>query len=314
MLKDCGSGIFLLQGNKSSNIYFIMNQNTGIIIDTGHPHQAAENLNCLKKFGIAKNDVKYIINTHSHPDHIGGNVEFLNYFSDAKIVNSTKTQSYTKRKKQYALYEDIEDTAEYCPAHIEAADGEVLKFGNKTFKIIETPGHTADSISIEFDDDILFSGDTLYQNIVPQVDYYNDLPSSLLQLKKSYEKLRAGNYRKIFPGHGTPFDNSDKVFAMLYRKIEKFEKNPQLLLINTICPLIELYLKKTPGKTMEQILPVFCEYLNRPVFAELWPTFKNIDFNDSAEKALVLMKAMNIITTNSDGEFFLAGELNEHLQ
>lgn len=313
MLMDCGNGIFLLQGNKSSNIYFI-SLKPGVIIDTGHPHQAAENLNCLKKFGIASNDVKYIINTHSHPDHIGGNVEFLNYFPDAKIVNSVKTPSYIKRKKQYALYEDIEDTAEYLPASIEVTDGEVLTIGNKTFGFMETPGHTADSVSIEFDNTVLFSGDTLYQNIVPQVDYYNDLPVSLSQLKNSYEKLKAGNYTKIFPGHGVPFDNTDKIFAMLFRKIERFEKNHQLLLVNTICPLIELYLKKNPGKTMEQILPVFCEYLNRPVSAELWLTLKNIDFCDSIEKALVLMRAMNIITTNGDGEFFLAGELNEHLQ
>lgn len=313
MLKDCGSGIFLLQGNKSSNIYFI-NQKDGIIIDTGHPHQAAENLNHLKEFGITENDVKYIINTHSHPDHVGGNVEFLNYFSDVKIISSIKTQPYIKKKKQYALYEDIEDAAEYYPIHIEVTDKEQLNLGNKIFKFIETPGHTTDSVSIEFEDNILFSGDTLYQNVVPQVDYYNDLPISLQQLKNSYEKLAVKNYIKVFPGHGSPFEDLDKVFAMLYRKIERFDRNPQLLLVNTICPLIELYLKKNPGKTMEQILPVFCEYLNRPLSAGFWLTFRNTDFNDSVEKALLLLKAMNIITTNDSEEFFLAGELNEHLQ
>ncbi|MCH5149387.1 MAG: MBL fold metallo-hydrolase [Spirochaetales bacterium] len=313
MLKDCGSGFFLLPGNKSSNIYFIQ-QKDAIIIDTGHPHQAAENLNCLKEFGIAKNDVKYIINTHSHPDHVGGNIEFLNYFSDAQIINSKKTKPYIKKKKSYALYEDIEDAAECYPIHIEVTDTEELKLGSRTFKIIETPGHTADSVSIACEEEeLLFSGDTLYQNIIPQVDYYNDLPFSLGQLRDSYGKLKAKKYKKIFPGHGSPFENSDKVFAALHRKIEKFTENPQFLLINTICPLIELYLKKNPGKTIQQIVSIFGEYLNRPVSANLWPTFKNADFRDSVEKALILMKAMNILTINGSDEFFLAGELNEHL-
>lgn len=312
MLKDCGHGIFLLLGNKSSNIYF-MHQKDGIIIDTGHPHQAAENLNSLKEFGITKNDVRYIINTHSHPDHVGGNVEFLNYFSNAQIINSIQTQPYIKKVKSYAFYEDIEDTVEHYPVHKEVTDGEELKLGNKIFKIIETPGHTADSISIELEEDILFSGDTLYQNIVPQVDYYDDLLLSLQQLKDSYKKLKTKNYKKIFPGHGNPFENVDTIFAMLHRKIEKFNENPQLLLVNSICPLLELYLKKNPGKTIQQIVSVFNEYLNRPVSVNLWPTFKNTDFCDSTEKALILMKVMNIITTNDHNEFFLAGELNEHL-
>lgn len=312
MVKECGDGIFLLPGNKSSNIYFI-HQKDGVIIDTGHPHQAAENVRCLKEFGIAKNDVKYIINTHSHPDHVGGNTEFLNYFSDAQIINSIKTQPYIKKVKSYAFYEDIKDTVAPYPVHREVTDGEELKLGSRTFRIIETPGHTADSVSIELAESVLFSGDTLYQNIVPQVDYYNDLLFSLQQLKDSYRKLKAKNYKKIFPGHGAPFENLEKIFAMLLRKIEKFTENPQLLLVNSICPLLELYLKKNPSKTIQQIVAVFSEYLNRPASANLWPSFKNVDFCDSTEKALVLMKVMNIIATNDNDEFFLAGELNEHL-
>lgn len=312
MLKDFDNGIFLLQGKKSSNIYFIRGKD-GIIIDTGHPHQAKENLNVLKDFGLFPGDVKYIINTHSHPDHVGGNVEFLNYFSNAKIINSIKTQPYLAKKKQYALYEDIEDVADTYPIHIEVKDCECLESGNTKIKFIETPGHTVDSISIEINEEFLFSGDTLYQNIVPQVDYYDDLPVSLSLLKATYNKLATKNYKKVFPGHGNPFDNLGKVFAMLKRKTDKFTDNPLLLLVNTICPLLELYFKKFPGKTTDEILPIFNEYLNRPVSANFWPTFKDTDFNDTVEKALFLMKAMNMITINDNGRIFLAGELNEHL-
>lgn len=311
-MKEVDNGIFLLQGKKSSNIYFIQ-QKDGVIIDTGHPHHATENLAILKKFGLTVKDVKYIINTHAHPDHVGGNIHFLNYFSDAKIISSIKTQQYLKKKKQYALYDDIEDIAEPSPIHIEVKDGDYFNIGNKSIRFLETPGHTYDSISIELDENILFSGDTLYQNIVPQVDYYDDLLFSLSVLDKTYEKLVAKNYKKIFPGHGSPFDNSEKLFATLRRKIKRFTDNPLLLLVNTVCPLLELYIKKVPGKTMSEVLVVFDEYLHRPVSVNLWPTFNNTDFLDSIEKALFLMKTMNMIIIDDDGRIYLSGELNEHL-
>lgn len=312
MLKDCDDGIFLLQGNKSCNIYFIQRK-VGVIIDTGHPNQAVSNLTALKDFGIKSNDVHYIINTHSHPDHVGGNVEFLKYFKEAKIINSTKTKFYQERKKQYALYQDIEDTFEDYPISFTVNDADVLDLSDANIRFVETPGHTADSISLELDNKFLFSGDTLYQKIIPQVDYYQDLTVSLSELKKSYDKLQASSCKKIFPGHGTPFEKTDKIFNMLNRKLSKFMDNPLLLLINTICPLLELFFKKNPGKTMEEIIPIFEEYLQRPVCAKLWPTFENIDFYESIEKALFLMKTMNMITIDENGGFFLNGELNSHL-
>lgn len=312
ILIEVDNGIFLLQGKKSSNIYFIQ-QKDGIIIDTGHPHQATENLRALKDFGLTANDVKYIINTHSHPDHVGGNIHFLNYFSEAKIISSIRTQRYLEKKRQYALYDDIEDIAESSPIHIKVKDGDCFNIDNRNIRFLETPGHTGDSISIELDNNILFSGDTLYQNIVPQVDYYDDLLFSLSVLDKTYERLAARDCKKIFPGHGIPFDNSEKVFAMLRRKIKRFTDNPLLLLVNTVCPLLELYIKKVPGKTMSEVLVVFDEYLHRPVSVNLWPTFNDTDFSDSIEKALFLMKTMNMIIIDDDGRIFLSGELNEHL-
>ena len=108
ILIEVDNGIFLLQGKKSSNIYFIQ-QKDGIIIDTGHPHQATENLKALKDFGLTANDVKYIINTHSHSDHVGGNIHFLNYFSEAKIISIIKISRKDSKvlESKYVKYQGL---------------------------------------------------------------------------------------------------------------------------------------------------------------------------------------------------------------
>ncbi len=79
-----------------------------------------------------KISLKYIINTHNHFDHINGN-KFLKKKTPAQVI------SYNSGLR----------------------DGDYVEIGNIKLKIIETPGHTADGVSL-FVDKNLFTGDTLF--------------------------------------------------------------------------------------------------------------------------------------------------------
>jgi hydroxyacylglutathione hydrolase len=122
--------------------------------------------------------LKYIVNTHSHMDHIQGNAS-VQQLTNARIVMSSKTQARTD---------------------IAVKDGQDLILGsNVRLRFLLTPGHSPDSMCIQVNDLALVTGDTLFIGECGRVD----LPGgSASELFDSFEKIRSLDPKLIvFPGH-----------------------------------------------------------------------------------------------------------------
>jgi hydroxyacylglutathione hydrolase len=127
----------------------------------------AENLN-----------LQYIINTHSHSDHTAGNAELRSMFN-AKIVAHKLSK---------------------ISADVKVDDGDIIQIGNIPVKVIYTPGHTSDSISLLVDNQKLLTGDTLFVGECGRTDMpggnsknmYNSLFNKILKLNDEIE---------VYPGH-----------------------------------------------------------------------------------------------------------------
>jgi hydroxyacylglutathione hydrolase len=122
--------------------------------------------------------LQYIINTHSHSDHTAGNAELRSMFN-AKIVahNLSKIR-----------------------ADVKVDDGDIIQIGLIPVKIIYTPGHTADGMSLLVDNQKLLTGDTLFVGECGRTDMpggnsknmYNSLFNKILKLSDKLE---------VYPGH-----------------------------------------------------------------------------------------------------------------
>ncbi|MEM5832504.1 MAG: hydroxyacylglutathione hydrolase family protein [Candidatus Aenigmatarchaeota archaeon] len=152
--------------------YLIFNEKTreAIVID---PTEAKKVLEIIEKHGLK---LKFIINTHSHFDHIAGNEE-LKKKTGAKIVAHENS---------------------LINSDLKVKDNDVLKIGNLKIKVIHTPGHTNDSICLLIDKK-LFTGDTIFVKSYGRTDLptgnFNELINSVEKLKKLDDDI------KIYPGH-----------------------------------------------------------------------------------------------------------------
>jgi metallo-beta-lactamase class B len=115
-----------------------------ILIDTIYPYNSEELIiGGLERLGLDPADIKYVIISHAHGDHIGG-AEMLQDRYGAQVVMGGPdwdlVETYPNRYSTMAPDRDIV-----------ATDGMELTLGDTTVHIFETPGHTPGTLSYIFD-------------------------------------------------------------------------------------------------------------------------------------------------------------------
>jgi len=138
--------------------------------------------------------LEYIILTHGHFDHILGASDFKNK-TGAKIASHELEAEYLENPdKNYSGFGIVH-------ADILLTEGDIIKFGDMSLKLMHTPGHTkGSSCFICESHKVIFSGDTLFKQGIGRYDLHGGDYSTLID---SLDKLKnlVGDY-KIYPGHG----------------------------------------------------------------------------------------------------------------
>lgn len=172
-----------------TNTYIITDEETGetAVVDPSLPEEILiEKLNA--------ENVKYVLLTHGHFDHIGG-VNFVKEKTGAKVViHKEDEEMLCDKNKNYGT----DSTPIYADILVE--DGTELMLGKSKITVMHTPGHTKGGVCYIFPDDrIIFSGDTLFRLTAGRTDLYGgDARTELMSLARIAEL--EGDY-KVFPGH-----------------------------------------------------------------------------------------------------------------
>lgn len=121
-----------------------------ILIDTGLPQTLYQILINLEKTGFDYRDIKHIIHSHGHIDHIGG-TRALVALTGAKtyIGAGDKDMAEGKNELQWTNEFGIPFEEPFVP-DVLIRDGDELKIGDKRFKFYETPGHSRGSLTFYF--------------------------------------------------------------------------------------------------------------------------------------------------------------------
>lgn len=181
-------------GPLGTNCYLVWEQASqeAMLIDpAGHPDKIAEILD-----GFA-GQVKYIVLTHGHPDHVGGVKAAKEQTQAPALIHRLDAPMLLEHDNMIARYIGI---TEPLPEPDQQLDGgEKLQLGNLAFTVIHTPGHTAGGIVL-FGEGVLFSGDTLFAGSIGRYDLeggdWNKLQASL----RNVAALPAATV--VYPGHG----------------------------------------------------------------------------------------------------------------
>ena len=155
-----------MTGPIQANTYLVCDEETkkGFIVDPGGYEKKIKTQ--IKDENI---DLKYIILTHGHGDHIGGVESFKKDFPGAKIIACKEEEPMLKNTIDNCSMEMFRRVIT-IDADILVKDGDSLELGNTTLNFIHTPGHTEGGMCI-YADKHIFSGDTLFRRSIGRTDF-----------------------------------------------------------------------------------------------------------------------------------------------
>lgn len=144
---------------------------------------------------------KHLIATHGHIDHNFGNNTMFKEFGLKPEVHADEAQLMDTLPEQAESFCDITLDYEMPAVGRFLSANDKICFGSHTFTILETPGHTPGSVFYYCkDENVAFSGDTLFHNSVGRTDIPGGSMFLLIQSLRAISQLP--DETQILPGHG----------------------------------------------------------------------------------------------------------------
>ncbi len=184
LLPEYGTNTWLLWETESQE---------ALLIDPSAPSQ-----DLLKHIRELDLKVKYLVNTHGHGDHIGGNSWFQKELSAPVMIHSADARMLTDNRKNLSEYMGT-------PLALRAADtfaeeGMDLSLGEYPVRVIHTPGHTPGGICL-LAEKFLISGDTLFELSIGRTDFPGGSHAQIVDSIK-HKLYILPDDTVVFPGHG----------------------------------------------------------------------------------------------------------------
>jgi glyoxylase-like metal-dependent hydrolase (beta-lactamase superfamily II) len=191
--------------------YLIVGTQKAILFDTG---MGISNIKTVVE-GLTNLPVS-VVNSHTHNDHVGDNWRFSDVYGMRTDFTRTNARGSTADAQAELAPGQIcgslpagFDPKQYRtkPFHITRwlHDGDTISLGDRTLKVISTPGHTPDAIVLlDEKNGLMFTGDTFYPGPIYLYRAETDLDAYVASLKKMVALSQSSRLQLLLPAHNVP--------------------------------------------------------------------------------------------------------------
>ncbi|WP_233993844.1 MBL fold metallo-hydrolase [Salinibacter altiplanensis] len=183
-----------------TNSYLCHDQGEAVLVDASCETEAE----CEQVMQVIEEhdlDIRHLLLTHAHIDHIFG-CTFFEEEVGQRFQAHEAAVPFIERAEEQATAFGVEVEPPSVPTtHL--AEGDTVSFGDVTLDVLHTPGHSPDSISfVHRPSRQALTGDVLFQNSIGRTQGLPETSRPQLLHSVTEKLLPLGDDVTIYPGHG----------------------------------------------------------------------------------------------------------------
>ena len=223
------------RGWLSSNSVLAFAGDTATLVDSGYVGHAEQTVALLTQ-ALGGRKLTRLINTHSHSDHIGGNVAVQRAFGCEIVIPSGIEEHIAAWDEEALLLTSARQRADRFRHDGVIHPGDAFAMGGLDWHAYHAPGHDMEALVFHCEQErILISGDALWQ------DGFGIVFAEVLGQGEGLKATRAtldmiGRLAvdTVIPGHGAIFADVDAALQRAYKRLAAFEADPARMARNAI--------------------------------------------------------------------------------
>ena len=208
----------------SSNNILLKSPDGHVLIDSGYGRHAPMTLRLLASArGIGEQPLSFLVNTHCHSDHVGGNAAIARKYDCPIAVPAAEAPLVEQWDGKALLYDYCDHRVERFIADRVVPANSTHVWGDLEWITLAAPGHDMGAVVFyNAEHRILISGDALWEHgfgfvMPPEVD-----PTAIPATKATLETIAHLDIGVVIPGHGEPFTDVAGALERASRRIDAF--------------------------------------------------------------------------------------------
>jgi glyoxylase-like metal-dependent hydrolase (beta-lactamase superfamily II) len=223
------------RGWLSSNNILLFDGDEATLVDSGYVGHAVQTLELVKS-ALAGRQLKRLVNTHSHSDHIGGNAALQAAFGCRILIPAGIDQHIERWDEEALLLGPARQRGERFRHDGVITPGDTLTMGGLEWQALAAPGHDMEALVFHCPSErILISGDALWQDGFGII--FGEIlgePGTLQATRETLEMISRLPVDLVIPGHGAPFMDVEAALARAFARLAAFEQDPARMTRNAI--------------------------------------------------------------------------------
>lgn len=236
----------------SNNILFVGSRETALV-DSGYATHAGQT-GALVSHALQGRRLDWLVNTHLHSDHCGGNATLQRAYSCRTSIPVAEAEKVRAWNAETLTYKATGQQCERFTFDDTVSPGDVLTLGDMNWQALAAPGHDPHSLIYYCPEErILISADALWENGFGVVFPELEGESGFIEVRDTLKLIESLDVKLVIPGHGAPFADVDKALETAYSRVDYFMADPVRNAQNAVKVLLKFLLLEKQSIPLAQL-------------------------------------------------------------